>query len=74
MAFSQTFGGTVEAISDCWFFDLFHTEVSNNGTKGAAHGATMNLLLNFIVEHKIIVRQNKADHRHLHFTHKALAN
>ena len=43
----------------CGLFDLLHAKIGNNGAEGTAHRTAMDLFINSLVEHKIVVGQGE---------------
>ena len=41
---------------DSRFLDLFNAEIGHNGTDRTAHGTTVDLFVDFVIEDKIVVR------------------
>ena len=46
-------------ITDCKLFDLLHAEIGHNEADRTAHRTAMDLFVNSIIEHEIVVGQGE---------------
>ena len=48
-----------ELITDCGLFDLLHAKTGHNRAERTAHCTAMDLFINSVIEHKILVGQGE---------------
>ena len=52
---------SLRRIVNCRFLDHFHAAIGHDRTYMAAHGTTMNLFINAIIKHKIVIGKGELE-------------